>query len=317
MLVSASLASCGSDPSNVTSIEASAPTTEAIAPLTPVLDPGSVDATTNGDDPGDPLEPTPTEAASATTQRASALTDSASDSPPPAGETPAPSTQVEAEQPSTGTTRTGAGSLIDQDLAPLHGLRVGLIAHRASVVDGQPLAELLDQDPRIELTALFAPEHGLYGTADAGSSIADSQDPTTGAPVYSLYGADRAPTQAALAEVDVLVYDLQDAGVRFYTYISTLGLAMQAAAAADVSFVVLDRPNPLGGDTMQGTSLTPGLESFIGMYNVPSAYGLTVGELASLIQDQELVPGVADLDLTVIAMLGWTRDMRSTALVPT
>ncbi|MCL4111537.1 UNVERIFIED_CONTAM: hypothetical protein GTU68_013564 [Idotea baltica] len=239
---------------------------------------------------------------------------------PPA--TPLPITPVavpaptrEASPPPTTTpepvsVRTGAGSLVDQDLAPLHGLRVGLIAHRASVVDGQPLAELLNQDPRIELAALFAPEHGLYGTADAGSSIANTQDPATGTPVYSLYGVDRAPTPASLAGIDMLVYDLQDVGVRFYTYTSTLGLAMQAAAAADVGFMVLDRPNPIGGDMLQGPALAAGLESFIGMYNVPSAYGLTSGELATLIKDQSLMSGLADLDLTVIAMQNWSRTMR-------
>ena len=208
--------------------------------------------------------------------------------------------------------RTGAGVLIDQDLVPLHGRRVGLIAHRASMVDGRPVAAWIDDHPLVDLTALFAPEHGLYGQADAGISVSDITDPSTGAPVYSLYGTDRAPTAAALADIDVLVYDLQDVGVRFYTYTSTLGLAMQAAALADVEFTVLDRPDPIGGDELQGPALTPGLESFIGMYNVPSAYGLTAGELAILIREQGWVPGVSDLELTVVPMQNWQRTMRWT-----
>lgn len=302
------LASCGSDLSSAAAPDLSDAATDAVSPTTPLPDLGSDDAPLAGTDTDVDASPNATSPNAGADSPAAALPEASSSAASSGDEDSAEPTAAPVEP--TLATRTGAGVLLDQDLAPLHGLRVGLIAHRASIVDGLPLATLIDQDPRVELTALFAPEHGLYGTADAGSSIADAQDPTTGAPVYSLYGAERAPTPASLANVDILVYDLQDVGVRFYTYTSTLGLAMQAAAAANVRFVVLDRPNPIGGDTMQGPTLTAGLESFIGMYNVPSAYGLTSGELATLIKNDGLVPGVADLDLTIIAMQGWSRNMR-------
>jgi len=202
--------------------------------------------------------------------------------------------------------RTGSGVLVDDDFAALAGKRVGLIAHRPSQVDGRRLADLIDEHPDVELVALFAPEHGLDGIGAAGDAIDDSVDSETGVPIFSLYGLDRSPNDGTLVDVDVLVYDLQDVGTRFFTYTSTLGLSMQAAADAAIEFVVLDRPNPIGS-TMQGPTLTEGSESFIGLYNIPSAYALTSGELALLIQEQSLLRGLDDLDLTVIEMQHWRR----------
>jgi len=164
------------------------------------------------------------------------------------------------------------------------------------------------EHPDVELAALFAPEHGLDGTAAAGENLGDQIDAATGLPVFSLYGVDRSPSDGTLERVDVLVYDLQDVGARFFTYTSTLGLSMQAAADAGIPFVVLDRPNPLGGSLVQGPALQEGTESFIGLYPIPSAYGLTSAELALLIKERQLLPGLEDLNLQVVEMQGWRRD---------
>lgn len=194
--------------------------------------------------------------------------------------------------------------LVDTDFALLQKQRVGLIAHRASVVDGQHLATLIYEHPSVELGALFAPEHGLFGTGEAGALIGDSFDPVTDTVVFSLYGDNRSPSQEALQDLDMLVYDLQDVGTRFFTYTSTLGLAMQAAAEADLPIVILDRPNPLGS-TLQGPTLPTDMTSFIGMYPLPSAYGLTSGELATLIKQEQWLPGLDRLSLTVVPMQNW------------
>jgi len=232
---------------------------------------------------------------------------------PTAPELTAPQTTVAAQPTSTPEpliTRTGAAVLVDSGFAMLDGQRVGLIAHRASVVDGRHLAVLIDEHPTVELVALFAPEHGLYGTNAAGALVDDDFDPVTGTPIFSLYGTDRSPTGESLANIDVLVYDLQDVGTRFFTYTSTLGLSMQAAADAGIPIVVLDRPNPLGATAMQGPTMDIGLASFIGMYPVPSAYGLTSGELARLIKQQQLLPGLDALSLQVLSMQNWQRSMQ-------
>jgi uncharacterized protein YbbC (DUF1343 family) len=142
-------------------------------------------------------------------------------------------------------------------------------------VRGEHLADLLGKAPNVKLTAIFAPEHGFRGTAEAGAKVRDSVDAKTGVAVFSLYGASRKPTAQMLRNVDVLVFDIQDVGARFYTYISTMGLAMQAAAAARVPFIVLDRPNPLGGDYVSGFVLEPALSSFVGQYPIPIVHGLT------------------------------------------
>ena len=223
--------------------------------------------------------------------------------------TPEPEAEVMLEP----VVRTGAQVLVDQGLSPLSGERVGLIAHQSSVVavDGVPvhLGDVLHADADVELVALFGPEHGVRGTADAGVLVDDEIDPNTGVRVFSLFGSTRQPTPEMLEGIEVLVYDLQDVGTRYYTYISTMGLAMQAAAQAGIRFVVLDRPNPLGG-AVGGGVLEPGRTSFVGQYPVPDQYGLTAGELALEIVEQGWLPGLEDLELDVVAIDGWTRDMR-------
>lgn len=207
------------------------------------------------------------------------------------------------------TVRTGAGVLADDDFADYRGLRVGVVVNHASVVEDRHLIDIVAGSTHVELGAIFAPEHGVRGVADAGAIIDDTIDAATGVTVFSLYGSTRQPTAAMLADLDVVFFDLQDVGTRHYTYISTMGLAMQAAAAADVAFVVLDRPNPLGGQRLGGPVRDPELSSFIGQYPIPSVYGLTAGELARAIVGERWLPGLDTLDLQVVEMLHWDREM--------
>jgi uncharacterized protein YbbC (DUF1343 family) len=206
--------------------------------------------------------------------------------------------------------RTGAEVLASSDFEALAGKRVGLIVNHTARVDTAHLIDRVAQAPTVELGALFGPEHGLRGTAGAGEAVADGRDERTGTPIYSLYGDTRRPTPEMLAGLDALVFDVQDVGARFYTYVTTMGLAMQAAAEADLEFVVLDRPNPLGGTYVSGFVLEPAHQSFVGRYPVPVAHGLTVGELALMIKGEAWLPGLEDLKLTVVTMEGWTRDMQ-------
>lgn len=204
--------------------------------------------------------------------------------------------------------KTGAEVLAADDFEALDGARVGLIVNHTARVDTAHLIDRVDRAPNVELGALFGPEHGLRGTAGAGEKIADGRDERTGTPIYSLYGESPQPTPAEMEGLDALVFDVQDVGARFYTYITTMGLAMQATAEADLQFVVLDRPNPLGGSYVSGFMLEPQHESFVGRYPIPIAHGLTVGELARLIKNEEWLPGLQDLDLTVVPMQGWSRN---------
>lgn len=205
--------------------------------------------------------------------------------------------------------RTGARVLADDGFAALRGKRVGLIANATSRVGEAHLADLLHAAPGVTLQRLFAPEHGIRGTEDAGAVVATETDPSTGVVVHSLHGDTLRPTPAMLADLDVLVFDVQDVGTRFYTYISTLGLAMQSAAEAGIPFMVLDRPNPLGGALVEGFALEMENASFIGMYPIPATHGMTVGEVARLLKGERLLDGLEPLDLTVVPVEGWRRDM--------
>ncbi|MEL6981073.1 MAG: DUF1343 domain-containing protein [Actinomycetota bacterium] len=205
---------------------------------------------------------------------------------------------------------TGAQVLVGDGFGPLLGRRVGLIANRASTVDGERLIDRLNDHPDVELVAIFAPEHGVEAVDGAGEIVLDGVDEVTGVPVQSLYDDDRAPAADVLAELDILVFDLQDAGARFYTYVSTLGLAMQAAADAEVPMLVLDRPNPLGGNQADGPILVDDQRSFVGLYPVPALTGLTIGELALAIWGEGWLDGVDGLELEVIGLQGWDRSQR-------
>jgi uncharacterized protein YbbC (DUF1343 family) len=205
---------------------------------------------------------------------------------------------------------TGADALAASGFAALAGKRVGLITNQTGRVGTEHLADLLRAAPNLKLAAVFAPEHGFRGKAEAGASVHGGVDAKTGVPIHSLYGVTKQPTPAMLRKVDVLVFDIQDVGARFYTYISTMGLAMQAAVTARIPFVVLDRPNPLGGEYVSGFVLEPRLRSFVGQYPIPIVHGLTVGELARMIKGEAWLDGLGALDLKVIEMQGWQRSMR-------
>lgn len=210
----------------------------------------------------------------------------------------------------TSRVKTGAAVLANSNFDALTGRRVALITNQTGLVEGEHLVDLLHRAKDVTLTAILGPEHGFRGTVEAGLAVHDGLDPATGVRVYSLYGKTRKPTRAMLANVDVLVFDIQDIGARFYTYISTMGLAMQAAADAGIPFVVLDRPNPLGGNTVAGHVLEPQFYSFVGQYPIPILHGLTVGELALMIKGERWLEGLNQLDLKVIRMQGWQRVMR-------
>ena len=175
--------------------------------------------------------------------------------------------------------------------------------------------DIFFDSPKVNLVALYAPEHGVRGDKYAGARVEDETDSRTGLPVYSLHGATRKPTAQMLKGVDVMVYDIQDVGVRSYTFISTLGLVMKACAEQGIEVVVLDRPNPLGGNKVEGPLVRDGFHSFISQYKIPYIYGLTVGELALMLNSEGLNCGQkgnqepAVCHLTVVPMKGWTRDM--------
>ena len=208
---------------------------------------------------------------------------------------------------------TGAEVLARDDFQRLSGMSVGLVVNHTARVDSMHLGDLVQQSSNVTLAAFFGPEHGIRGDADAGEEITDGLDVQTGVPVYSLYGQQKKPTQASLEGIDALVFDIQDVGARFYTYISTMGYAMQGAAEAGIPFYVLDRPNPLG-DYTSGFVLDPSYESFVGLYPIPVAHGLTVGELAKMIQGEAMLPGLENLDLRVVEMEGWNRSDKWPAL---
>lgn len=212
--------------------------------------------------------------------------------------------------------KTGIEVLRDNGFKELQGKRVGLVTNPTGVDRNLvSTVDILANAEGVELVALYGPEHGVRGNVHAGGHVDSSVDPATGLPVYSLYGATRKPTKEMLDSIDVIVYDIQDNGCRSFTYISTLGLLMEAAAEYDKELMVLDRPNPLGGNKVEGCYVEPGYFSFVSQFKIPYLYGLTVGELATLLNEEGLVVGEkGDKEpfkcrLTVIPMEGWNRDM--------
>lgn len=212
--------------------------------------------------------------------------------------------------------KTGIEVLRDRGFDILIGKRVGLVTNPSGVDRYlNSTVDILYNAPGVKLVALYGPEHGVRGDVYAGGKVADTKDEATGLPVYSLYGSTRKPTPEMLEGIDVMVYDIQDVGVRSYTFISTLGLVMEACAAKDIEVVVLDRPNPLGGNKIEGCYVEPQFNSFVSQYKIPYVYGLTVGELAELINEEGLNRGQkgnqtpVKCRLKVVPMEGWTRDM--------
>ena len=206
--------------------------------------------------------------------------------------------------------KTGIEVLVERNFSAIEGMRVGLITN-ATGVNSELIStiDLLNNAENVQLVALYGPEHGVRGDYAAGDKVESYTDQATGLPVFSLYGATRKPTPEMLEGVEVLVYDIQDIGVRSYTYISTMGLAMEAAAELGIPFLVLDRPNPLGGLKVEGGLVEPEFESFVSAFPIPYVYGLTPGELALLIADKGWMETDQKVDLTVIRMEGWTREM--------
>ena len=212
--------------------------------------------------------------------------------------------------------KPGIEVLRDRNFDILRGKRVGLVTNPSGVDSNlKSTVDILYGASGVELVALYGPEHGVRGDMYAGDKVNDSTDPATGLPVYSLYGKTRKPTAEMLAGIDVMVYDIQDVGVRSYTFISTLGLVMEACAPLGIEVVVLDRPNPLGGNKIEGCYVEQPYNSFVSQYKIPYVYGLTVGELATLINEEGLNRGQkgdqesSQCKLTIIPMEGWTRDM--------
>lgn len=204
--------------------------------------------------------------------------------------------------------KTGIEVLKESNFKILQGKRVGLITNPTGV-DNQlrSTIDILHETPGVQLVALYGPEHGVRGDVHAGDKVSDFRDPNTGVPVFSLYGATRKPTPEMLEGVDVLVYDIQDIGCRSYTYISTMYLAMQAAAENNIEFVVLDRPNPLGGLKVEGNLVEEGFFSFVSQLKIPYVYGLTCGELAEMINGEGMIS--SPCKLTVVKMKKWRRKM--------
>lgn len=206
--------------------------------------------------------------------------------------------------------KVGAKVLHDSGYAELAGKRIGLITNHTAMVDGIYTVDLMASSGKVQLVAVFAPEHGLRGLREDGEVVGERIDECTLAPVHSLYGSVKRPTPEMLHGLDFLVFDIQDVGARFYTYISTMGLAMQAASEAHIPFVVLDRPNPVGGDYFSGFVLEKAYSSFVGEYPIPVAHGMTMGELALMIKGERMLEGMEGLDLRVVKIEGWQREMQ-------
>ena len=212
--------------------------------------------------------------------------------------------------------KPGIEVLQERDFEGLIGKRVGLVTNPSGVDRYlNSTVDILYNAPGVELVALYGPEHGVRGDVYAGGKVSDTKDAATGLPVYSLYGSTRKPTPQMLEGIDVMVYDIQDVGARSYTFISTLGLVMEACAAKGIEVMVLDRPNPLGGNKIEGCYVEQPFNSFVSQYRIPYIYGLTVGELAVMINEEGLNRGQlgnqepVKCNLTVVPMEGWERDM--------
>ena len=219
-------------------------------------------------------------------------------------------TGCSAEQPEmiNKKVKTGAEVLLDNHLAELKGKKVGLVMNPTSRVNGVHMLDTL-MSLGVNVTALFAAEHGFRGEAGAGEEIRDGVDQETGLPVFSLYGSTKKPTAGMLENVDLILFDLPDMGVRFYTYNTTMGLVLEAVAENEKEMWILDRPNPLGGNYVAGWILKGEFKSFVGSYPVPIAYGMTMGEIAKMAVGESWLNFKAEPNFKVVETSGWERDM--------
>jgi uncharacterized protein YbbC (DUF1343 family) len=206
--------------------------------------------------------------------------------------------------------KTGIEVISENGFKELRGKNIGLITNPTGVdCRLRSSIDILFNADGIKVKALYSPEHGIRGEFTAGESVGSGKDIVTGLPVFSLYGKTRKPTPDMLKGIDVLIYDIQDIGSRSYTYISTMGLAMEAAAENNIEFIILDRPNPLGGIRMEGALTRPEFVSFVSQFPIPYIHGLTVGELAQFLNNEGLLKNGVKCKLKIIKMEGWKRDM--------
>ncbi|WP_249858830.1 exo-beta-N-acetylmuramidase NamZ domain-containing protein [Prevotella sp. TCVGH] len=205
---------------------------------------------------------------------------------------------------------TGIDMLERQNFKPLQGKRIGLITNPTGVNRYlKSTIDILHDAPNVQLVALYGPEHGVRGDIYAGAKVQDQKDEKTGLPIFSLYGKTRKATKEMLRGIDALVYDIQDIGSRSFTFISTMGLAMEAAAENGIEFIILDRPNPLGGLHVEGNVVEDDCVSFVSQFRIPYIYGLTCGELAKMLNGERMLANGVQCKLTVIKMKGWKRKM--------
>jgi len=208
----------------------------------------------------------------------------------------------------------GADQFIEY-VPKLVGKRVAVVANHTSLTaSGEHLVDVL-LEAKLNVVKVFSPEHGFRGTASAGEELNNDVDKATGLAIISLYGKDKKPSPAMLEDVDVVLFDIQDVGVRFYTYISTMSLVMEACAESNVAMIILDRPNP-NGHYVDGPTLKPGFESFVGMHHIPVVHGMTVGEYAKMVNGQYWLKDSVQCNLTVVPILGYAHTMVFSLQVP-
>lgn len=213
-------------------------------------------------------------------------------------------------QPKYSKIKLGIDVLSESNFELLKDNRIGLITNPTGVNNElKSTVDILFEAKNVNLVALFGPEHGVRGEADAGKYVDFYTDKKTNLPVYSLYGETRKPSAKMLKDIDILIYDIQDIGTRSYTFISTMGMAMEAASENGIEFIVLDRPNPLGGNKIEGNIAEPEYFSFISQFPIPYVYGLTCGELANFLVEEKLIKTNTDFKPKVISMQGWKREM--------
>jgi len=206
--------------------------------------------------------------------------------------------------------KIGAEILIEKHLDLIKGKKIGIVTNHTGILpDGRHIVDVLNEIEGVKIVALFGPEHGIRGEVPDGKSISHGVDTKTGIPVFSLYGEVKKPTEEMLKDIDILIFDIQDVGARFYTYISTMSYCMEACAETGKKFIVLDRPNPIRGVYVDGPILEPRFKSFVGLHPIPVAHGMTVGELAKMFNDEGWLENGVKADLTVVKMENYSRRM--------
>jgi len=206
--------------------------------------------------------------------------------------------------------KIGAEILIEKHLDLIKGKKIGIVTNHTGILpDGRHIVDVLNEIEDVKVVALFGPEHGIRGEVPDGKSISHGVDTKTGIPVFSLYGEVKKPTTEMLKDIDVLIFDIQDVGARFYTYISTMSYCMEACAEMGKKFIVLDRPNPVRGVYVDGPILEPRFKSFVGLHPIPVAHGMTVGELAKMFNEEAWLENGMKADLTVIKMENYSRKL--------